>query len=100
MSVIQAALIALFYAFARSSFSAGLGNSVFAQPLVGGAIAGLILGDPARGAALGAGLNLATLGLSALRVRVAPDIGLMGYVGVPVLMLAGIGPSHPRLWPS
>ena len=96
MSVIQAALIALFYAFARSSFSAGLGNSVFAQPLVGGAIAGLILGDPARGAALGAGLNLATLGLSALRVRVAPDIGLMGYVGVPVLMLAGIRTESPQ----
>ena len=96
MSVIQAALIALFYAFARSAFSAGLGNTVFAQPLVGGAIAGLILGDPARGAALGAGLNLATLGLSALRVRVGPDIGLMGYVGVPVLMLAGIRSESPQ----
>lgn len=96
MSVIQAALIALFYAFARSAFSAGLGNTVFAQPLVGGAIAGLILGDPARGAALGAGLNLATLGLSALRVRVGPDIGLMGYVGVPVLMLAGIRNESPQ----
>lgn len=96
MSVIQAALIALFYAFARSAFSAGLGNTVFAQPLVGGAIAGLILGDPARGAALGAGLNLATLGLSALRVRVGPDIGLMGYVGVPVMMLAGIRIESPQ----
>ncbi|MEO6063777.1 MAG: PTS system mannose/fructose/sorbose family transporter subunit IID [Thermoflexales bacterium] len=96
MSVIQAALIALFYAFARSAFTAGLGNIVFAQPLVGGAIAGLILGDPARGAALGAGLNLATLGLSALRVRVGPDIGLMGYVGVPVLMLAGIRTESPQ----
>jgi mannose/fructose/N-acetylgalactosamine-specific phosphotransferase system component IID/mannose/fructose/N-acetylgalactosamine-specific phosphotransferase system component IIC len=96
MSVIQAALIALFYAFARSSFSAGLGGAVFAQPLVGGAIAGLLLGDPARGAALGAGLNLATLGLSALRVRVGPDIGLMGYVGVPVIMLAGIRAESPQ----
>ncbi len=96
MSVFQAALIALLYAFARSAFSAGLGNYVFAQPLVAGTLAGLILGDPIRGAAIGAGLNLATLGLSALRARFGPDLALIGYVGVPIILFAGAKPDSPQ----
>ncbi|MCL4506074.1 MAG: PTS system mannose/fructose/sorbose family transporter subunit IID [Chloroflexi bacterium] len=90
MSVFQAAFIALFYTFARSSFNAGLGAYILSQPLVAGAIAGLLLGDPIAGAALGGVLNLATLALSNLRLRVGPDVALIGYVGVSVLLLAGI----------
>lgn len=93
MSVIQAALIALCYAVARSALPAGLGPTVLSQPIVAGALAGLILGEPARGAALGAALNLGTLGLSSLRLRSGPDIGLIGYVGVPLLLFAGAKPD-------
>ena len=50
MSLIQALLLALAYAFARSSFNFGLGTYVLSQPLVAGLLAGILLGDPARGA--------------------------------------------------
>lgn len=96
MSVLQAALIALFYALARSSFNAGLGGYVLAQPLVAGAIAGALLGDPLRGAQIGGALNLGTLALSQLRVNVGPDVALIGYVGVPLMLLSGLRPDAPE----
>ncbi len=96
MSVIQAALIALAYAFARASFNAGLGWYVLSQPLVAGTIAGLLLGDPLRGAAVGGTLNLAVLALSQLRLPMEPDIALVGYVGVPLLLLNGLEANSPE----
>jgi mannose/fructose/N-acetylgalactosamine-specific phosphotransferase system component IID/mannose/fructose/N-acetylgalactosamine-specific phosphotransferase system component IIC len=90
VSVLQAALIALFYAFARSSFNLGLGRYVFAQPLVAGTIVGAILGDPLRGAQIGGALNLSTLALTQLRLVTGPDVALVGYVGVPLMLLAGL----------
>ncbi|MCS6846264.1 MAG: PTS system mannose/fructose/sorbose family transporter subunit IID [Anaerolineae bacterium] len=96
MSVLQAALIALFYAFARSAFNAGLGGYVLAQPLVAGTIAGALLGDPIRGAQIGGALNLGTLALSQLRVQVGPDVALIGYVGVPLMLLSGLRPDAPE----
>ena len=95
MSVLQAALIALFYAFARSSFNAGLGGYVLSQPLVAGTIAGALLGDPLRGAQIGGAFNLSTLALSQLRVPVGPDIALIGYIGVPLMLLSGLRPDAP-----
>jgi len=95
MSVLQAALIALFYAFARSSFNAGLGGYVFSQPLVAGMIAGALLGDPLRGAQIGGTFNLGTLALSQLRVPIGPDIALIGYIGVPLMLLSGLQPDAP-----
>jgi PTS system mannose-specific IID component len=96
MSVFQAALIAFFYAFARSSFNAGLGRYVLSQPLVAGTIAGALLGDPLRGAVIGGALNLSTLALSQLRLNVGPDVALIGYVGVPLMMLSGLQPDAPQ----
>lgn len=96
MSVFQAALIALCYAFSQSAFSAGLGGYVFSQPLVAGAIVGVLLGDPLAGAALGGVLNLSTLALSQLRLRFGPDIALAGYVGIPLLLLNGIRVDTPQ----
>ncbi len=95
MSLIQALLLALAYAFARSSFNFGLGNYVLSQPLVAGLFAGILLGDPARGAALGGALNLITLGISQLRIRIGPDVALVGYVGVPLLLLSGLQADAP-----
>lgn len=93
MSVLQAALIALLYAFARSAFNAGLGGYVLSQPLVAGTLAGALLGDPLRGAQIGGALNLGTLALSQLRLRVGPDPALVGYVGVPLMLLSGLRPE-------
>lgn len=93
MSVLQAALIALLYAFARSAFSAGLGGYVLSQPLVAGTLAGALLGDPLRGAQIGGALNLGTLALSQLRLRIGPDVALVGYVGVPLMLLSGLRPE-------
>ncbi len=95
MSVFQAAFIALFYAFARSAFNAGLGGYILSQPLVAGTIAGLLLGDPIAGAALGGMINLGTLALTNLRLRVGPDVALIGYVGVSVMLLGGVKVDIP-----
>ena len=95
MSVFQAAFIALFYTFARSAFNAGLGGYILSQPLVAGTLAGLVLGDPIAGAALGGLINLGTLALSNLRLRAGPDVALIGYVGVSVMLLAGIKADSP-----
>lgn len=91
MSVLQAALIALCYAFARSSFNFGLGEVVLAQPLVAGTIVGFLLGAPLEGAAMGGAINIATLGLSQWKLRSGPDVALIGYVGIPILLLNGVG---------
>jgi len=90
VSVLQAALIALLYAFARSSFNAGLGQYVLSQPLIAGTLAGALLGDPLRGAQIGGALNLSTLALSQLRIVAGPDVAMIGYVGVPLMLLAGL----------
>lgn len=96
MSVFQAAFIALLYTFARSSFNAGLGVYILSQPLVAGTIAGLLLGDPLSGAALGGAINLGTLALSNLRTRFGPDMALIGYVGVSLMLLAGVKVDSPE----
>jgi PTS system mannose-specific IID component len=92
MSVLQAALIAFFYTFAKSSFNAGLGGYVLSQPLVAGTITGALLGDPLRGAQIGGALNLVTLALTQLnaRLRFGPDVALIGYVGIPLMLLGGL----------
>ncbi len=97
MSVLQAALIALLYALASSSLNVGLGRYVLAQPLIAGTLAGALLGDPLRGAQLGGALNLATLALSPVRLRLSPDLALIGYVGVPLMLLAGMRPDSTAL---
>ncbi len=96
MSVFQAALIALFYAFSQSAFNAGLGGYILSQPLVAGTIVGLLLGDPLAGAALGGVLNLSALALSQLRLRFGPDLALAGYVGIPILLLNGVTVDNPQ----
>ena len=95
MSVLQAALIALLYAFARSSFNAGLGRYVLSQPLIAGTLVGALLGDPVRGAQIGGALNLSTLALTQLRIVAGPDVALIGYVGVPLMLLAGLKVDSP-----
>jgi PTS system mannose-specific IID component len=95
MSVFQAAFIALLYTFARSAFNAGLGGYILSQPLVAGTLAGLLLGDPLAGAALGGAINLGTLALSNLRARFGPDPALLGYVGVSLMLLAGVKADSP-----
>jgi PTS system mannose-specific IID component len=95
MSVFQAAFIALFYTFARSAFNAGLGGYILSQPLVAGTLAGLLLGDPLSGAALGGAINLGTLALSNLHTQFGPDVALIGYVGVTLMLLAGVKVNSP-----
>ncbi len=97
MSVLQAALIALLYALAVSSLNAGLGRYVLAQPLIAGTLAGALLGDPLRGAQLGGIANLAALALTPSQLRISPDLALVGYVGVPLLLLAGVRADSPAL---
>ncbi|MCS7060113.1 MAG: PTS system mannose/fructose/sorbose family transporter subunit IID [Anaerolineae bacterium] len=96
MTVFQAALIALFYTFSQSAFSAGLGAYVFSQPLIAGTVVGFLLGDPLGGAAVGAMLNVIALALNPLRLRLGPDLALAGYVGIPFLLLNGIAVEQPQ----
>ena len=83
-----AALISVCYYLSQSAWLAGLGFWTLYRPLVGGALVGLILGDPWAGARAGATINLAYLGFIATGGALPSDISLAGYLGA-VLVVAG-----------
>jgi len=81
-----AALIGLCYYLAQSAWLAGLGFWTLYRPLVAGALVGLILGDPAGGARVGAEINLAYVGFIAVGGALPSDIALAGYVGAALAL--------------
>ena len=62
MELWQAIAIAFMYYFSDSPWPFGQGYYAWQRPLVGGFVAGLILGDPVAGTIIGATINLIYLG--------------------------------------
>ena len=62
ITLVQALLIGLVYFAANTSFLAGLGYFTTWRPVVNGLLVGVILGDPVRGATVGALINVLYLG--------------------------------------
>lgn len=76
-----ALVIALLYYLSQSAWCAGVGFWTLYRPLIGGTLVGLVLGDPLRGAEVGAAINLAYIGFVATGGALPSDISLAGYLG-------------------
>ncbi len=82
MTLIQALLIGLTYFLANTAFLAGLSYFTTWRPLVSGLLVGLILGDPFRGAILGAAINLLYVGYVSVGGQLGNGDGaLAGVIG-------------------
>lgn len=94
MTVLQAALIALFtwIAWISSPFLGGQGISyhVFGKPLVAGLIVGLIMGDVVNGVIIGATINALYIGAVTPGGAMSSDINIAGYVGTALALGTGV----------
>ncbi|MCS7061965.1 MAG: PTS system mannose/fructose/sorbose family transporter subunit IID [Anaerolineae bacterium] len=81
MFVLQALLIGLIYFAANTSFLAGLAYFTTWRPVINGFLVGVVLGEPAQGALIGALINVLYLG----------HISMGGTLGIGDAALAGIG---------
>jgi len=90
ITVFQAALIALFYYLAQSPWLMGMGYWTLYRPLIGGTVVGIILGNPAQGAIIGATINLLYLGFISAGGSLPGDPALAGYVGTALAIGSGI----------
>lgn len=94
MTIVQAALIALFtwVAWISSPWLGGQGISyhVFGKPLVAGLIVGLIMGDITNGVIIGATINALYIGAVTPGGAMASDINIAGYVGTALALATGV----------
>lgn len=94
MTLIQAALIALFtyLAWIATPWLGGQGVSyhVFGKPLVAGLIVGLIMGDVKNGIIIGATINALYIGAVTPGGAMASDINIAGYVGTALALSTGV----------
>ena len=84
INVIQAILIGFLYFLCQSGtpwLTAFMGNYV-RQPLVNGAIVGLIMGDPVQGLIIGSAINLPFIGVIMVGSTMPTDSALAGIVAV------------------
>ena len=88
VSLVASVLIGLGYYLANSPWLAGVGYWTLYRPLVAGLFVGLILGDPAKGALVGAAINIAYLGFISAGGSLPGDPALAGWLGT-TLALAG-----------
>ncbi len=87
---LQAALIGLGYYFSFSPWWFGANFFTFYRPLVAGLCVGIILGDPAEGALIGAAINLFYLGFIAAGGSIPSDPSLAGWLGTTIALAGGL----------
>lgn len=88
---IQASLIAVGYYLSNSPWILGNGGFLgLYRPLVGGFLVGVILGDPAAGAAIGAAINLLYLGFISAGGQIPADPSVAGWVGTALAIAGGL----------
>ena len=90
VSVLMAAIIAIFYYLAQSPWYANLGFAVFQRPLMAGLVVGLIMGRPAEGVAMGASINVLYLGWISAGGSLPGDPAMAGYLGTAIALGAGL----------
>ncbi|MGE5221820.1 MAG: PTS mannose/fructose/sorbose/N-acetylgalactosamine transporter subunit IIC [Omnitrophica WOR_2 bacterium] len=97
MSILQAALIALFCYLGALTTPWILGTTggwyVISRPLVAGFIVGLILGDVRTGVLIGIALQLPFIGLITPGGAVPADLSFAAYLGIPLAMVAKVTPE-------
>lgn len=94
VSIIQITLILLYLAFMAYD---SMNTQIFiigSLPVLGGWVTGLILGNPTLGLAIGATLQLMSLGVAAFGGASVPDYYLGAVVGSAVAIMAGKDASY------
>ena len=95
INVIQAILIGFLCFLCQSGtpwLTAFMGNYV-RQPLVNGAIVGLIMGDPVQGLIIGSAINLPFIGVIMVGSTMPTDSALAGIVGTALALASGASPE-------
>lgn len=87
---VQAALIGLGYYFALSPWWFGMNFLTFYRPLLAGLCVGIILGDPSKGALIGAAINLFYLGFISTGGATPSDPALAGWLGTTIAIAGGL----------
>lgn len=90
VSFVQALLIGLGYYLSQSPWLFGLGFFTLNRPLLAGLLVGVIMGDPAQGALIGAAINLVYLGFISAGGSIPGDPGLAGWVGTTIAIAGGL----------
>lgn len=97
INAFQALVIALFYYLSQGPWLANLGFTALYRPLVGGFLVGLVLGDPAKGTAIGATINLVYLGFISAGGTLPADPALAGILGTALAMASGLPTAQAAL---
>lgn len=91
MSIFQAALLGILYYLGNSSIVAGpVGYYTIYRPLIGGFLAGAILGDPVTGLMVGATINLMYIGFISAGGALPGDMCLAGILGAALAVTGGL----------
>ncbi|SEP44327.1 PTS mannose/fructose/sorbose/N-acetylgalactosamine transporter subunit IIC [Propionispora vibrioides] len=95
ISIIQAILIGIVYYMGTNGnpWPTVLGSYIIRQPIVGGTLVGLILGDPVQGCIIGAAINLPYIAFITAGGALPSDAGLAGTLGTAVALASGLEPS-------
>jgi PTS system mannose-specific IID component len=97
VNAFQALIIGLLYYLSQGPWLANLGFTALYRPLVGGFLVGLVLGDPAKGTAIGATINLVYLGFISAGGTLPADPALAGILGTALAMSSGLPTSQAAL---
>ena len=89
--ILQAALVGLGYYLSNSPWLFGNGGFFgLYRPLVAGLFVGFIFGDPAKGAQIGASINLLYIGFISAGGYIPADPSVAGWVGTALAMAGGL----------
>jgi mannose/fructose/N-acetylgalactosamine-specific phosphotransferase system component IIC len=89
--ILQAALVGLGYYLSNSPWLFGNGGFFgLYRPLVAGLFVGFIFGDPAKGAQIGASINLLYIGFISAGGSIPADPSVAGWVGTALAMAGGL----------
>jgi mannose/fructose/N-acetylgalactosamine-specific phosphotransferase system component IIC len=95
VSLIQAILVGIGYYLSNSPWLMGNGGFFgFYRPLVAGFIVGIILGDPVKGAQIGAAINILYLGFISAGGSIPADPSVAGWVGTALAIGGGLDASQ------
>lgn len=90
VTLIQAILIGLGYYLSQGPWLMGLGFWTLYRPLVAGFLVGVIMGDPGKGALIGATINLVYLGFISAGGAIPGDPALAGWVGTAIALAGNL----------
>ena len=92
--IFRAALVGLGYYLSNSPWILGIGGFFgLYRPLVAGLIVGIIFGQPAEGAQIGAAINLLYIGFISAGGSIPADPSVAGWVGTALALAGGLGPE-------